>query len=111
MAKRASGAERAGNIDHTAITVNRWKARRTRQAVDTGPALKFGGSKGRAQRTGAEAGESSGKEGERWGGAGRQHRPYSYHRQSFESATYKTGGGLWTRALTNFASIPNCTFT
>ena len=39
MAKRASGAERAGNIDHTAITVNHSKARRTRQVVDTGPAL------------------------------------------------------------------------
>ena len=38
---KASGAERAGNIDHTAIT---------------------------------------------------------YHRQSFESATYKTGGGHWTRS-------------
>ena len=37
MAKRASGAERAGNIDHTAITVNHSKARRTRQVVDTGP--------------------------------------------------------------------------
>ena len=36
---KASGAERAGNIDHTAITVNHSKARRTRQVVDTGPAL------------------------------------------------------------------------
>ena len=26
------------------------------------------------------------------------HRPYSYHRQSFQSATYKTGGGYWTRS-------------
>ena len=34
--KRASGAERAGNIDHTAITANHSKARRTRQVVDTG---------------------------------------------------------------------------
>ena len=40
-------------------------------------------------------------------------RPYSYHRQSFESATYKTGVDTGP-ALTNFASIPywrNCTFT
>ena len=29
---KASGAERAGNIDHTAVTVNHSKARRTRQA-------------------------------------------------------------------------------
>ena len=29
---KASGAERAGNIDHTAVTVNNSKARRTRQA-------------------------------------------------------------------------------
>ena len=36
---KASGAERAGNIDLRAITVNHWKARRTRQVVDTGPAL------------------------------------------------------------------------
>ena len=36
---KASGAERAGNIDHTAITVNHSKARRTRQVVATGPAL------------------------------------------------------------------------
>ena len=36
---KASGAERAGNIDQTAITVNHSKARRTRQVVDTGPAL------------------------------------------------------------------------
>ena len=36
---KASGAERAGNIDHTAITVNHSKARRTRQVVDTGLAL------------------------------------------------------------------------
>ena len=35
----ASGAERAGNIDRTAITVNHSKARRTRQVVDTGPEL------------------------------------------------------------------------
>ena len=35
--------------------------------------------------------DGSGKE-------GRQHRPWSYHRQSFESATYKTGGGYWTRS-------------
>ena len=35
----ASGAERAGNIDHAAITVNHSKARRTRQMVDTGHAL------------------------------------------------------------------------
>ena len=35
----ASGAERAGNIDHAAITVNYSKARRTRQMVDTGHAL------------------------------------------------------------------------
>ena len=42
---KASGAEQAGNIDHTAIT-NHSKARCTRQVVDTGPALKFGGSKG-----------------------------------------------------------------
>ena len=28
--------------------------------------------------------------------------PYSCHRQSFKSATYKTGGGYWTRS----ASIP-----
>ena len=39
VAKRASGAERAGNIDHTAITVSHSKARRTRQVVDTGPTL------------------------------------------------------------------------
>ena len=63
------------------------------------------GALGRAQRAEAVAGaagcraleDGSGKEGE-WGGAGRQHRPYSYHRQSFESATYKTGGGYWTRS-------------
>ena len=29
--------------------------------------------------------------------AGRQHRPYSYHHQSFQSVTHKTGGGHWTR--------------
>ena len=29
---KASGAERAGNIDHTAVTVNNSKAQRTRQA-------------------------------------------------------------------------------
>ena len=59
------------------------------------------GGLGRAQRAGAEAGrwaleDGSGKEGEpkaMWGGAGRQHRPYSYHRQSFQSVTYKAGGG------------------
>ena len=39
VAKRASGAERAGNIDHTAITVNHSKAGRTRQVVDSGPVL------------------------------------------------------------------------
>ena len=39
VAKRASRAERAGNIDHRAITVNHSKARRTRQVVDTGLAL------------------------------------------------------------------------
>ena len=41
VAKRASGAERAGNLDHTAITVNHSNARRTRQVamVDTGLAL------------------------------------------------------------------------
>ena len=33
---KASVAERAGNIDHTAITVNHSKARRTIQVVDTG---------------------------------------------------------------------------
>ena len=32
-----------------------------------------------------------------WGGAGRQHRPCSCHRQSFESAMHNTGP-----ALTNF---------
>ena len=63
---KASGAERAGNIDHAAITVNHSEARRTRQAVDTGPALRFGGSKG---EPGAKAGcraleDGSGKEGE-----------------------------------------------
>ena len=67
--------------------------------LETFQAVKFGGSKG---GPGAEAGcraleDGSGKEGE-WGGAGRQHRPYSYHRQSFESATYKTVGGYWTRS-------------
>ena len=36
---KASGTEWAGNIDHRAITVNHSKARRTRQVVDTGPAL------------------------------------------------------------------------
>ena len=36
---KASGAERAGNIDHRAITVNHSKAQRTRQVVDTGLAL------------------------------------------------------------------------
>ena len=36
---KASGAERVGNRDPTAITVNHSKARRTRQVVDTGPAL------------------------------------------------------------------------
>ena len=36
---KASGAERADNIDHTAITVNHSKARSTRQVVDTGLAL------------------------------------------------------------------------
>ena len=36
---KASGVEQAGNIDHTAITVNLSKARRTRQVVDTGPTL------------------------------------------------------------------------
>ena len=36
---KASGSERAGNIDHTAITVNHSKARCTRQVVDTGPAV------------------------------------------------------------------------
>ena len=56
---KASGAEWAGNIDHTAITVNRSKARSTRQAVDTGPAPKFGGSKG-----GPGASAAS------WGGSG-----------------------------------------
>ena len=69
---KASGAERAGNIDHAASTVNHSEARHTRRAVDTGPALRFGGSKGglgRAQRAGAEAGcraleDGSGKEGE-----------------------------------------------
>ena len=78
---KASGAERAGNIDHAASTVNHSEARHTRQAVDTGPALRFGGSKG---GPGAEAGcraleDGSGKEGEpsEWGGAGRQHRPCS----------------------------------
>ena len=30
---------RAGNIDHTAITVNHSKVQCTRQVVDTGPAL------------------------------------------------------------------------
>ena len=35
----ASEAERAGNINHAAITVNHSKARHTRQVVDTGPAL------------------------------------------------------------------------
>ena len=35
---KASGAERAGNIDHTAITVNHSKAQCTRQ-VDTVLAL------------------------------------------------------------------------
>ena len=58
--------------------------------------------------------DGRGKEGE-WGGAGRQHRPYSYHRQSFQSATHKTGGGYLTSS-DEFCEycIPNwknCTFT
>ena len=56
---KASGAERAGNIDHAASTVNHSEARHTRQAVDTGPALRFGGSKG-----GPGASAAS------WGGSG-----------------------------------------
>ena len=34
-----------------------------------------------------------GQAGGEWGRSGRQHRPYSYHRQSFEIAMHKTGGG------------------
>ena len=56
---KANGAGRAGNIDHAAVTVNHSEARRTRQAVDTGPALRFGGSKG-----GPGASAAS------WGGSG-----------------------------------------
>ena len=37
---KASREERAGNIDPTAVTVNHSKARRTRQVVDTGLALR-----------------------------------------------------------------------
>ena len=33
---KASGAERAGNIDHTAVTVNHSKARRTSRAGGAG---------------------------------------------------------------------------
>ena len=39
VAKRARRRRFAGNVDHTAITVNRSKARRTRQAMNTGLAL------------------------------------------------------------------------
>ena len=85
---KASGAERAGNIDHAAITVNHSEARRTRQAVDTGPALRFGGSKGGPGASAASWGGSGvpgvgGRQWQReraegeWGGAGRQHRSYS----------------------------------
>ena len=56
---KASGAGRAGNIDHAASTVNHSEARHTRRAVDTGPALRFGGSKG-----GPGASAAS------WGGSG-----------------------------------------
>ena len=73
--------------------------------LETFQAVKFGGSKGEpgasvASWGGSGVPDGSGKEGE-WGGAGRQHRPYtySYHRHSFESATYKTSGGYWTRTL------------
>ena len=76
--------------------------------LETFQAVKFGGSKGglgRAQRAGAEAGAKGRKRGAgRWrrasrrrvgrsGQGGQATRPYSYHRQSFQSATYKTGGG------------------
>ena len=36
---KASGAERAGNIDHMYTAIYHSKARRTRQVVDTGLAL------------------------------------------------------------------------
>ena len=67
--------------------------------LETFQAVEFGGSKGGPGASWGGRGcraleDGSGKEGE-WGGAGRQ---YSYHRQSFESATYKTGGGYWTRS-------------
>ena len=64
---KASGAERAGNIDHMYTALDHSEARRTRQAVDTGPALRFGGSKGGpgASAAGCRVLEDgSGKEGE-----------------------------------------------
>ena len=63
--------------------------------------MKFGGSK---CRPGASVVIWGGRGGaRRWRTAvakrviqrGRQHRPYSYHRQSFGSSTHKTGGGYW----------------
>ena len=77
--------------------------------LETFQAVKFKGSKGVPGASAASWGGSGvpgvgGRQWQRgraegeWGGAGRQLRPYSYHRQSFESATYKTGGGYWTRS-------------
>ena len=73
--------------------------------LETFQAAKFGGSKGGPGASIASWGGSgvpaledgSSKEGEPKR-AGNIDRRYSYHRQSFESATYKTGGGYWTRS-------------
>ena len=77
--------------------------------LETLQAVKFGGSKWGPGASTASWGGSGvpgvgGRQWQRgraegeWDGAGRQHRPYSHPRQSFESATYKTGSGYWTRS-------------
>ena len=58
--------------------------------------------RGERSELGLEAGcraleDGSGKEGEPKA-SGAERAGYSYHRQSFESATYKTGGGYRTRS-------------
>ena len=40
----------------------------------------------------------SGKEGEPKASGAERSGNIDHHRQSFESATYKTGGGYWTRS-------------
>ena len=70
-------------------------------SLGTFQAVKFGGCKGGPRASaatvassGVEAGCRALEDGsDKEGGAGRQQRPYSYHRHSFESATHKTGGG------------------